>query len=174
MPLNPPPDVVIGNNGTSHHSKLEALSVALPSSLQFVSLSDNCRTCVLSQLTFIGRKTRCHRTTWIIRKQRLKRENKSPATIQAKGGGNKDTSMSPSQTSRLTDWRVEAVCPLSPLSVRQTMGLLLLSCISESRCSVVRLSSEAADHSATNSHHKRKITEKKNCQVYKTSSVMLK
>ncbi|KAA8593343.1 hypothetical protein FQN60_009459 [Etheostoma spectabile] len=48
MPLCPPPNIVIGNNGTSLHGKLEALSVALPSSLQFVSLSDNCRTFVSS------------------------------------------------------------------------------------------------------------------------------
>lgn len=49
-PYAPPPssDIVIGNNGTSHHSKSEALSATLSSLLQFVSLSDNCRTSVSS------------------------------------------------------------------------------------------------------------------------------
>lgn len=76
--LCPPSDIVIGNNGTSHHNKLEALIVALPSSLQFVSLSDNCRTCVLSQLTFIGRKRWWYYTTWIIRGNVRKEKTNPP------------------------------------------------------------------------------------------------
>lgn len=92
IPPSPPPDIVIGNNGTSHHSKLEALSVALPSSLQFVSLSDNCRTFVLSQLTFIGRKRRCYHTTWIIRNNVWKEKTNPPWPLhhlrhQGKGWG---------------------------------------------------------------------------------------
>lgn len=47
-PIPHPPYIVIGNKGTSLHSKLEALSAALPSSLQSLLLSDNCRTFVYS------------------------------------------------------------------------------------------------------------------------------
>lgn len=49
LPFKPHlPDIVLGINGTSHHGKLEALSTALPSSLQFVSLSGNSQTFVSS------------------------------------------------------------------------------------------------------------------------------
>lgn len=50
-PLCPAPDIVIGNNGTSHRVKSEALSTALPSSLQFLLLSDSCGT-ILSSASY--------------------------------------------------------------------------------------------------------------------------
>lgn len=60
------------------------------------------------------------------------------------------------------DWRVEVICPPSPPWSDKMVGLLLLllSSISESHCSVIRLSWGPVDHSATNSNHKRKISEK--------------
>lgn len=65
VPLRPPSDIVIGTNGTSH-GKVGSLNVALPNSLQFVSLSDNCRTRVLSQSTLFCRRWRRRRSAWII------------------------------------------------------------------------------------------------------------